>query len=320
MSFFVSQALIKKDVYMNYLHSKYILYALFSLLSFIQCQAEGFSATTLVQTVSGYKQIQDLSIGEHVICHDTEKNYVKGTVSNIIKKSIPSYVRIHILDECICVANNQQFYDEKLSAWIIAGSLKNGDCLAGHAITIDFITETIDVYLITVAQYHHFFVSSANICTHNFIPVIVLSASVLFGGGLEMAGVTCGIAGLGTYLSYQWHKKNKQKHAIILQPQFYNNGMIPEDPEDEKKRKRDESREEYESLSNQQARNLAERMGFKLDKNPPFNSYGKLVFRKGNTYISADRTGHKGGVWKVFRRGEGRLGTWNVDLTTRIGD
>lgn len=135
-----------------------------------------------------------------------------------------------------------------------------------------------------------------------------------------MAGISAGIAGLGTFLSYQWHKKNKNKHNFKIQPQFSENGMIPEDPEEEKKRKRDEARNGYESLNNHEARELAEKIGFKVDKNPPFKSHGKLVFRKGNTYISADRTGHKGGIWKVFKRGEGRLGTWNADLTQRVGD
>lgn len=304
---------------MKHLYRHVFFQLLFPLFFFILCHAEGFGPGTLIKVPDGYKRIENLCVGDHVISHDPAKNTVISRISHTAKKSINSYIRIHVADGCICAANDQQLYDEEHGAWITAGSLKTGDISAGHTITIDMINATIDVYLITVEEYHTFFVSRLNICAHNFAPVFV-GISLLFGGGLELAGISCGIAGLGTYLGYQWHKKSKRKHDIVIQPQFYSGGMMPEDPEEKKKRKRDVAREEYKSLTNKEAKDLAEKMGFKLDKNPPFDSYGKAVFRKGRVYISADRTGHKGGVWKVFRKGEGRCGTWNIDLTQMIGE
>lgn len=304
---------------MKHLQRKFFFKLFFSLFSFVLCHAEGFGPETLIKIPGGYTKIENLCVSDHVISHVFAKNPIIGRISHTAKKSINSYIRIHVADECICAANDQQLYDEEHDAWITAGSLKTGDILAGHTITIEMIDDIIDVYLITVEQHHTFFVSHLSICAHNFVPVFV-GISLLFGGGLEFAGISCGIAGLGTYLGYQWHKKSKQKHDIVIQPQFYGGGMMPEDPEEEKKRKRDEAREEYRSLTNKEAKDLAEKMGFKLDKNPPFDSYGKAVFRKGRVYISADRTGHKGGVWKVFRKGEGRCGTWNIDLTKMIGE
>lgn len=55
-------------------------------------------------------------------------------------------------------------------------------------------------------------------------------------------------------------------------------------------------------------------------------SHGAAVFRRGNRYISRDRDGHNGGAWKVADSVENlasrdtRLGTWNADLTVRVGD
>ncbi|HEV2601780.1 MAG TPA: polymorphic toxin-type HINT domain-containing protein [Candidatus Babeliales bacterium] len=66
-------------------------------------------------------------------------------------------------------------------------------------------------------------------------------------------------------------------------------------------------------------REMAETMGYRLDKNPPFNTYRQLAFKKGNQWISPDVTGHKGGVWKVFDRKFGRWATYNEDLTIEIG-
>jgi RHS repeat-associated protein len=76
---------------------------------------------------------------------------------------------------------------------------------------------------------------------------------------------------------------------------------------------------QWQALTNKQARELANNMGFSEVKDPPFNSHGELVFKRGNVYITADNTGHSGGVWKMFDSAGNRLGTYNADLTVRIG-
>jgi hypothetical protein len=284
-------------------------------------RTEGFSAGTMVKVPDGYARIEDLQKGDCIICLDHENNQVESYITYVKSKSIPQYARMHVGNELIGVSRDQQFYGKNEDAWIDVDDLKNGYVLSDSEIVVELINETIDVYLIGVAQYHNFFVTEKDICVHNFFPPIVFVLSAAFGlGSIELTTISAGIAGLGAFFGYQWHRKNKEKHKIAIEPQFYSGGMMPEDPDDEKKRKRDEARDNYESLNNQDAKKIAKKMGFRIDKNPPFRSHGKVVFRKGNTYISADRTGHKGGVWKVFRRGEGRLGTWNVDLTKRIGD
>jgi hypothetical protein len=59
----------------------------------------------------------------------------------------------------------------------------------------------------------------------------------------------------------------------------------------------------------------------------PFNSHGQSVYERGNTYITRDvgvkgGGSHSGGYWKVFQLRGGRafrIGTYNEDLTERIG-
>lgn len=80
------------------------------------------------------------------------------------------------------------------------------------------------------------------------------------------------------------------------------NAPDPEDPEKDK------------SCTNKQDKEDAKKLGFKLDKDPPFKTHGKKAFRKGNRWISADRDGHRGGRWKMFNEKGTRLGTFDKDL------
>jgi hypothetical protein len=297
---------------MKYLCAKLTLFLLFTFSNFPELHAEGFLAGTLVKVPHGYTKIENVQVGDDVVCLDDEKKLAEGVITYVGKKPVSHYVRVQFGGESVEIACDQLFWNAENDVWIDASSLSMAGIL---------VKENVDAYLIGVAQYHNFLVTKADICVHNFFPPVIVALSVAFGSGtIEIASVSAGFAGLGAFLGYKWHKKDKEKHKFVAEPQFYGNGMMPEDPEEEKKRKRDEARNNYESLNNQEAKKLAEKMGFRIDKNPPFQSHGKIVFRKGNTYISADRAGHKGGVWKVFRRGEGRLGSWNVDLTKRIGD
>jgi filamentous hemagglutinin len=55
-------------------------------------------------------------------------------------------------------------------------------------------------------------------------------------------------------------------------------------------------------------------------------SKGEAIYRKGRRYISRDLDGHNGGAWKMgyisdkLRSRTTRLGTYNKDLTQRVGD
>ncbi|HSC25054.1 MAG TPA: toxin C-terminal domain-containing protein [Candidatus Babeliales bacterium] len=155
-------------------------------------------------------------------------------------------------------------------------------------------------------------------CVHNFAPVIVFGISLFFcSGTIEVAGISLGIAGLGTCLGYQWHKNKRSKCDVIISP-VGGNGMMPEDPE-EKERKRNQAREDHKVLTNKEARDLAKQHGYREAKNHPCgDTRNKPVFTNGKNYISPDADGHGGGSWKVFNKKGNRLGTWSIDLTKNI--
>ena len=78
-----------------------------------------------------------------------------------------------------------------------------------------------------------------------------------------------------------------------------------------------------EPLTNSQQRDLARWNGMSEVRGN--RSHGQPVFRDGKKYVSYDKDGHRGGVWKVhtnkrnFEKGK-RSGTFNYDLTQRVGD
>ncbi len=78
------------------------------------------------------------------------------------------------------------------------------------------------------------------------------------------------------------------------------NNEVPTKDSDEEKI--DETKHKPGGLTNREARRLAEVLGYKEDKNHPFDDHGKLVFKdpKRNIWISPDRDGHNGGIWKEF--------------------
>jgi len=52
----------------------------------------------------------------------------------------------------------------------------------------------------------------------------------------------------------------------------------------------------------------------------PFSSHGKPAYQKGNRYITPDADSHKGGAWKKFDNKGRRMGTYDANLKTRIGN
>ncbi|MCA6564983.1 MAG: hypothetical protein IM559_12415 [Pseudanabaena sp. M151S2SP2A07QC] len=74
------------------------------------------------------------------------------------------------------------------------------------------------------------------------------------------------------------------------------------------------------AITNKEARDLANDLGYKETKDYPFNAKGRPVFKKGETYITPDIDQHNGGVWKKFNSKGKRVGTYNDNLTEKIGD
>jgi filamentous hemagglutinin len=71
-----------------------------------------------------------------------------------------------------------------------------------------------------------------------------------------------------------------------------------------------------------QPKGQASKLGFQKIKQ---KIKGEAIYKKGNYYITRDNTGHNGGAWKMAKSiknlasDKTRLGTFNKDLTTKIG-
>jgi RHS repeat-associated protein len=89
----------------------------------------------------------------------------------------------------------------------------------------------------------------------------------------------------------------------------------------DKKAGRDQKKSEWQRLTNKEATQLSQKLGYDKEvTDPPFKSHGAKVFTNGQNYITADQDGHNGGVWKMFNKAGDRIGTYNADLTTRLGN
>lgn len=297
---------------------------LFILFSPIKNFAEGFLARTLVRTASGYAPIDKVAVGDFIYGYDKELNLIKVQVKSVVKKSITRYAKVYVNATCIAAAIEQKLYtyDRK---WVCISDLKIGDLLInGNNQTsavnhIEWIEDFIDVYLIEVSGYHTFCVTQFDFCAHNFVPIFAIGISWVIGGGvIEFSGLSIGLASLGLYFGCLFSKNKKASVPVNVNIVVEScvSGMPSPDPN---KKDRDKARANHCPLTNKQARVKAEELGYKEGSNPPFNSHGKPVFKNGKRWISPDRDGHNGGIWKMFDAAGRRIGTWNANLTEMIG-
>ena len=307
--------------------SVFIFFCTFSLVP------HGFIASTLVKTPDGYRKIQDMQCGDCITCYNNN-NLVDGYVTHIHTCNVTEYVEIVIKDESIACSVDQQLYLPDIQQYEKASDLQLSDQLSdGYMIqSITRIDLPVTVYTLTVKPHHNFCVSPLDVQAHNIVPAVCIGASWAFGSGaVQFGGFTLSafIAGIGIS-AFINKSKNNNKPNISLS--LASNPIAPtpnkNDDKDKNKDKkknnkkdkdeRDAKRAEHKPLTNKQARQKAKELRYKEDPNPPFDSKGRPAFRKGNDWISPDRTAHKGGVWKRFAKGK-RIGTFDISLTTEIG-
>jgi hypothetical protein len=165
---------------------------------------------------------------------------------------------------------------------------------------------------------------------------------------------------VGTCYLYQWlySKQKAKKEAKLVRSkseQEQQGGMLggpQKDPEKDKKKKnekkppREYTQKDYELLKDdknftklsledrewlirneenigrrkQYIRREAEENRYEYEKISNFDNHNQDVYKRGNTYITYDINGHKGGFWKMYKRGiKHRIGTYNLDLSIRVG-
>lgn len=204
---------------MKHVCVKFLIIVLF-ILNHLFVFSEGFAAGTLVKTAAGYIAIDNLCVGDFVVCFDKQQNIIEKPIIFIAKKTTSYYARVCIGEDCLTIAHNQKIYRPEEDSWFFVSCLKKNDVIGLNPSVVEsleWVNESIDIYWISVAEYHNFFVTTSDICVHNFVPAIVLGMSILFGSGaIEIGGMTLGLTGLGAYLGYQWHKYKQDDFSMGL--------------------------------------------------------------------------------------------------------
>jgi hypothetical protein len=202
---------------------KYInLFLHISLLLFSNLLAEGFSAETLVKTPSGYTCIDKLQIGDLVFCRNFEGSLVACPITYKTQKKVSMYTEILIGNQIIKTTHNQKFYLPQEKIWLEAQNITTSHSFFEPNIpylsvnTLYSINQPTTLYTISVANYHNFYISTLDICVHNFGPAIFLGLSWVFGGGITFTGISATVIATGLGIGIALSQKNGDSTLIKI--------------------------------------------------------------------------------------------------------
>ena len=135
-----------------------------------------FVAGTQVPTVDGYKNIEDIEVGDQVYSENPytgEKGYKKVVETYIKEKHTIVYLKVN--NETIETTNEHPFWVEEENAFVKAEDLEVGDTLRlrdGETVTLEGIEsktseDITKVYNFQVADWHTYYVTDMDILVHN---------------------------------------------------------------------------------------------------------------------------------------------------------
>src|SRR3990167_10775930 len=230
---------------------------LFIFLSHFFLLSEGFVGDTLVKIVGGYKQIQDLKIGEEVLGYDQfyKKSRIQK-VTKIIKTESDKFCRIIANNKIISAHLNQKFYIKARDIWSKSSELELGLNLGffdlARICEIQITDKEREFYQITTEPNHNFFIES-DILVHNFVvvlPVILEIPVAIKVAGAAITGLVTwfGLKELANNLDSDTIAKNKYREEKEKKRAYQGVTCFPnpEDPEEEFKKKHPNCRYEDE--------------------------------------------------------------------------
>jgi hypothetical protein len=263
-----------------------------------------------------------------VLCTDFSGGQIERRITSTTAYDVERSVIITVGDVEIQVSPEHRFYQPAQQKWVHVYTLTTDDMLQSglsdqvHIDGISYVDQPARVYSISVADYHNFYVTTHDICVHNVVPLVAVGLCFAFGAGkVVFTGISVSLAaalGIGTVgLAFKKHQ-DKQTWKLLMQRKGPGGAKKPDDDKDKKKKERNKAREEHKPLNNKEAREQADKLGYKEVKDHPCgDTRGKPVFEspKGNKYISADADGHNGGMWKVFNGAGDIVYSMDLDLT-----
>lgn len=319
---------------------------------------EGLLGSTRVKTSTGYSTLQELQVGDMVACFDPEsKQMLYSPITHTDRIEVQKHIRITIKGQDLRVAPEHLFHAAALNEWVPASALLDDANLCSYVDPdindVQLVNEKLEVVRISVNSHHNFFITDNNILVHNYIP-IVLEVVVAFEIGQEIAvtwailaptamAIATGLwywitdkfvsdtprdliftpSSMQDYSDYissdkadlSFHRNDSnQKPNQSSSGKNSSSNKPDKDPENERK--------DNEYITTKEATEAAEKLGFQKIRE---QSEGRPVYKKGNRYITPDRTRHNGGFWKMADSIEGlksrqtRLGTFDI-LLNRIGN
>jgi hypothetical protein len=190
-------------------------------LAHLSAYAEGFLAGTLVKTPFGYENIENLTVGDKVVCYDFMGKCVTRTVTHVQQEEVDTYAQITIGNEQVFAALDHKFYVPNDNAWLEANKIKPGSVLLKRCTeyipvdSVEVIEAPTVVYDITVDELHNFCVTREDVCVHNILPIIAgIGITIGFDGAVAF---TASLAAFGVTLigGTLWsNSREKQQHRI----------------------------------------------------------------------------------------------------------
>jgi len=217
---------------------KHILLVVGLLYSFVG--GAGFPALTLVKTPCDWVAIEQLKVGDLVVCCDNNHTYVEKVITHTTAYKARDCMCICIDGATIVTSRYHNFYIFDQKIWKMAQDLKEGDLLVGRSgigmpiQKITTIVQDVDLYDIAVKDCHNFLVSKNNILVHNFFPAIAVALHWAVGmGAAEYMGVTLGVGGLrvglGFLTAFMHRKWAKDKQQYIFEEEMKEKGLQARD-------------------------------------------------------------------------------------------
>jgi len=177
---------------------------------------EGFASSTRVKIQNGYKNIQDLVVGD--LINVSGSNELQEVVL-IETRLLPYHYEIQIVQGVLRVAPAQKIYDACKNVWIEAQDLAAQDHVGFHpVVSIQKIEQYLHVYKLHTTN--HIFELDGDIVVHNFDAAMACSVGLTIGQlvvqhpVLALIGRTVSLTKLAMQL-YQQHQQY-QKQAIAL--------------------------------------------------------------------------------------------------------
>ena len=178
---------------------------------------EGFVAGTLLKAPDGYVAIEELAVGNYVVCRDGDGTNTVGVVTNYHSHEASHVIRLCFEHVVVICAQDQLFYVSKEIGWQEAKNLAVGDavinCTGEVCIVaaIEVCDELQRIYDITVEDYHNFYVTESELLVHNMLLVAVPAAPAIATALVVTAVKTATIAtaAAGFIYSIFWNIKHR---------------------------------------------------------------------------------------------------------------